>query len=198
MTKKMLMVSAVALGSLLFSGCSATANYYTQTKKLSAQKAIVDIMVDQDSTALGWINAGNVTRTNYLYAFGTAAQTTVDNGYKYFTIYAPEQLIAQYQDRKVHNLKEAYDACDSGKNSFKVGTNLLSADINNNHCDHIIYERRQATLTGGEVIHRAIGFTIEMHNDPRPNSYATFDAQEVLHSELLEDLNKEYFKKIER
>jgi outer membrane murein-binding lipoprotein Lpp len=193
MTKKMLMVSAVALGGLLFSGCSATANYYTQTKKLSAQKPIVDIKVDQDSTSLGWINAGNVTRTNYLYAFGTAAQTTVNNGYKYFTIIKPEELVKQYKDRNVHNLQGAYDACDSGENSFKVGTSLAPADIHNNHCDHIIYERRQATLSG-QVIHRAIGFTIEMHNDPRPNSYATFDAQEVLKSDLLKDLNKEYFK----
>jgi hypothetical protein len=197
MLKNTLMVSAVVLGGLLFSGCSTTANYYTKTKKVSQQKPIVKIEVDQDSTSLGWINAGNVTRTNYLYAFGTAAQTAVDNGYKYFTIIAPKELIEQYKDRKVHNLKEAYDACDSGKNSFKVGTNLAPADINNNHCDHIQFERRQATMSG-TTIHRIISFTVELHNDPRPNSYATFNAQEVLNSKLLEDLNREYFKENKR
>ena len=70
--------------------------------------------------------------------------------------------------------------------------------MHNNNCDHIFFERKQATLTGGTVVHEVVGFTVELHNDPKPNSYATFDAQEVLHSELLEDLNKEYFKKIER
>ena len=194
MLKRTVLLSAVILGSVVFSGCSVKANYYTKVEKKSQNKPIVYIKVDQDATSLGLINVGNVTRTNYLYAFGTAAQTTIDNGYKYFTIIKPKELVEQYKDRNVHNLKEAYDACDSGKNSFKVMTSLAPADINNNHCDHIIYERKQSTLTGGQVTHRAIGFTIEMHNDPRPNSYATFDAQKVLQSNLLKDLNKEYFK----
>jgi hypothetical protein len=194
MLKKTILLLAVILGSLAFTGCSIKANYYTKVKKASQNKPIVFIKADQDSTSLGLINVGNVTRTNYLYAFGTAAQTTLDNGYKYFTIIEPKELIEQYRDRKVHNLQEAYDACDSGKNSFKVMTSLLPAFINNNHCDHIIFERKQITLTGAGVTHRAIGFTIEMHNDQRPDSYATFDAQKVLQSDLLKDLDKKYFK----
>ena len=198
MSKNTLIMSVVVLGGLLFSGCSMKASYHTNIKKIEQQKPIVAIEVDQDSTSLGWINAGNVTRKNYMYAFGTAAQTTLDSGYKYFTIIKPKELIQQYKDREVHNLQDAYDACDSGKNSFKVGTSLAPADIHNNYCDHIIHTRKEATLTGGGVIHRIVYFTIEMHNDPRPVSNATFDAQEVLNSKLLEDLNREYFKENRR
>jgi len=192
MLKRTVLLSAVILGSVVFSGCSATANYYTQTKKVSPQEPIVNIKVDQDSTALGFINAGNVTRTNYLYAFGTAAQTTIDNGYKYFTIIKPEQLINQYKDRKVHSLQEAYDACDKGDSSFQMALGYGNI-VHDNNCDHIVYPTKQVTLSG-QVMHKAIGFTIEMHNDPRPDSYVTFDAQKILQSDLLKDLDKKYFK----
>jgi len=194
MLKRTTLLLVVITGSLALTGCSIKANYYTKVKKAPLNKQIAFIEADQDSTSLGLINVGNVTRTNYLYAFGTAAQTTLDNGYKYFTIIEPTELTEQYIDRDVHNLQEAYDACDRGKNSFKVMTNRLIADIHNNHCDHIIDERYQATLFGGQVTHRAIKFTIEMHNEPMPNSNATFDAQNVLQSDLLKDLNKKYFK----
>ena len=197
MLKGTLLLSSVLLGSFLMSGCSTTADYIT-IAKVSKNEPVVTIIADQDSTSLGFLNVGNVRRKNYLYAFGIAAQTTIDNGFKYFTIIEPKELIQQYEDRNVHNLEDAYDACDKGKHSFHMGTNTIASVVKYNRCDHIVVDSHQNTLTGGTVRHSSIHFQVEMHNDPRPNSNATFEAQKVLHSELLKDLNKEYFKANER
>lgn len=184
----MTLIAGLAIG---FSGCSVKANYMTEVKTTSGENTRF-IKADQDSTALGFIQLGNVTRTNYMYAFGAAATTTKENGFKYFTIISPKQIVQQYNDRNVKNLQDAYDACDTGKNSFKVGTSLLPADIHDNHCDHIVFDRIQATLAG-TVHHGQVFFEILMHNDPRPESHSTFNAEEVLSDKLLSDLNKEYF-----
>ena len=48
------------------------------------------------------------------------------------------------------------------------------------------------------VVHKSVKYTIMMHNEPRDNSNATFNAQEVLDSKLVSSLNKEYFIKGKR
>jgi len=198
MSKSTLVLSVAVLGSLLFSGCSMVAKKYTKISQPNNNEPIVKIIADVDSTSLGFINIGNVERKNYLYAFGAAAQTTMDNHYKYFTIVSPSAIIKQYENRKVKNLKEAYDACDSGNGSFAIISENLFSDIKPNNCDSISIEgTREATLTGGSVIHAPIFFTIKMSNE-RLSEYASFNAQQVLNSEQLEGLDRDYFKNHKR
>ena len=198
MLKNTLMVSTVVLGGLLFSGCSTLATKYTKIEQPYKSEPIVKLTIDVDSTSLGGLNVGNVERKNYLYAFGAAAQTTLDSGYKYFTIIKPEPLIKQYTDRKVKNLEDAYAACDSGDGSFAVFTSTIVSDLKPNNCDSItIAWSREATLTGGTVSHAPILLTIKMSNE-RLSKYASFDAHEVLNSKLLEGLDRDYFKNHKR
>jgi len=198
MLKNELILSAVVAGSLLFSGCSAVATKYTKIQHPYKSEPIAKLTIDVDSTSLGFINIGNVERKNYLYAFGAAAQTTLDHGYKYFTIIKPEPLIKQYTDRKVKSLEDAYAACDSGDGSFAVFTSTIVSDVKPNNCDSVtIAWSREATLTGGEVAHAPILLTIKM-SDERLSKYASFDAHEVLNSKLLEGFDRDYFKNHKR
>lgn len=65
------------------------------------------------------------------------------------------------------------------------------------YCDDITDRYTRYTVAGIEE-HRSVQYTIEMHNEPKPNNNTTFNAQEVLDSELVSSLNKEYFVKNER
>ncbi len=198
MVRKIITAGAV-VATLMFSGCSLTASYATKVDTIPERPVeTIGVMLSQDSTSLGFIAAGDVTRTNYKYAFATIATGTLERGYKYFTVSAPEKFVQQLTNRNVSNFQEAYDACNNGSGSFTVG--FLSQGVFGGYrnCDSIVIGLQQATLTGGTVLHKWIHFEAEMHNDARPDSHTTFDAQEILKSDLLDGLNKEYFVKNNR
>ncbi len=197
MLKKIISTGVVA-ASILLSGCGVTTSYMTDLHVPDKNKPVVVILVDQDSTSLGGVMVGSVVRTNYMYSFAVAAQTTTDAGYKYFTIIEPVELAKQFADRKVTNVQEAYDACDSGEGSFAMGFTYRYLMKEKNNCDVMTNIYDDSTLTGGRVVHKSVRYVIEMHNEPRANSHATFNAQEVLDSKLVSSLNKEYFVKSKR
>ncbi|ADN08209.1 hypothetical protein [Sulfurimonas autotrophica] len=200
MLKKIISTGVVA-ASILLSGCGVTTSYMTDLHVPDKNKPVVVILVDQDSTSLGGVMVGSVVRTNYMYSFAVAAQTTTDAGYKYFTIIEPVQLTKQFTNRKVTNIQEAYDACDDGEGSFIAGFNPkynFTLGHGKYNCDVMTNQYTDATLTGGSVVHKSVRYVIEMHNEPRANSNATFNAQEVLDSKLVSSLNREYFVKSTR
>ncbi len=197
---KKIISTGVVVASILLSGCGVTTSYMTDLYVPNKNKPVVVILVDQDSTSLGGVMVGSVVRTNYMYSFAVAAQTTTDAGYKYFTIIEPVELAKQFADRKVTNVQEAYDACDSGEGGFmKFGiAYTYNLGSNKTNCDVMTRRYSDSTLTGGSVVHKSVRYVIEMHNEPRANSHATFNAQEVLDSKLVSSLNKEYFVKSKR
>ncbi|WP_294965625.1 hypothetical protein [Sulfurimonas sp.] len=196
MFKKLISISASTAALLLLSGCGFTTSYLTAINGPDKGTTEVYITVDQDSTSLGMIMVGSVVRTNYMYSFAAASKKTIDSGYKYFTIISPSQLVTQFNERKVSNVQEAYDSCDSGEGSFISGINPkynFTFGHGRSNCDVMTSKYTDATLMGGSVVHKKVGYMIEMHNEPKNNSYATFNAQEVLDSDLVSSLNKEYF-----
>ena len=191
-----IITTGVIAASILLSGCGITTDYMTDlhvSKK--SNRTLVTILVDQDSTSLGGLMVGSVVRTNYMYSFAVASKKTIDEGYKYFTIVRPTELVQQLTDRNVTNVQEAYDACDSGDGSFiRFGTTYTyNLGTNRNNCDVMTNRYTNATLTGGTVVHKSVAYTFEMHNGSSLSPNATFDAQKVLDSELVSDLDKEYF-----
>ncbi len=133
---------------------------------------------------------------NYKYTFAIAATSTLDAGFSYFSIVDPEQLAKQYRDRNVTNISEAYTACMDGEGSFHTTASLswIGEDEIPN-CQNIVhmFKERDGLKTAQ---HRAIRYTIHMHNEDRKD-HTTFSAEEALKSDLVKDLNKEYFKPIE-
>lgn len=176
---------------IMLAGCSAT--YKTIITPIDKKQDTVLIEVDQDATALGIINTGDVKRVNYKYSFAVAAQTTMDNGYAYFTIINPHQLVQHFKDRKVKTVENAYDVCDSGPSSFRTGFSYAGLVTDANNCDYILHEWMQY----GSVRHSNIKFTIKMHNNKNSN-LISFNAIEVLQSDLVAGLNKKYFKNMTR
>ena len=202
--KNLVRLFAIAVVVLFISGCSVT----SKTSVYGHGNQDIFVYVDRDSTALGFILADSVGRTNYMYSFAVAAQYTLDHGYKYFSIYEPKQFIEQLKDRNATNVQEAYDACKSGSGSFQTGltfttfydsvTNKLRSNSWNtdnikysNNCDSILYLYKEPTYKG-TTVHRAVRYRIEMHNKNRHDNI-TFNAQDVLNSELIRELNKDYF-----
>ncbi|WP_066356528.1 hypothetical protein [Aliarcobacter skirrowii] len=179
------LLGTVALFALLFSGC--TAKYETEVK-FNNETKLASIKVDQDATMVGFINSGDVQKLNYRYSFGAAATAAVNNGFTYFSIYAPHELAYHYRDRKVNNVEEAYEACLSGDGSFRW---QLTFNFTREGCDTIVFPRQETTI-GGTITHNMIRYIVELHNEDRKDSI-TFNAKEVLESELLKGLNKDYF-----
>lgn len=179
------LLGGTALFGLIFTGCTAK---YETVAEFNPETKIASIKVDQDATALGFVNGGNVQRLNYKYSFGAAATTAINNGFNYFSIYAPHELAYHYRDRKVNNVEEAYKACLSGDGSFKW---QLTFTFSRDGCDTIVFPKKETTISG-TVLHNAIQYTIELHNEDRKD-HVTFNAKEVLESELLKGLNKDYF-----
>lgn len=179
------LLGATALFGLIFTGC--TAKYETEVK-FNNETKLASINVDQDATALGFVNGGNVQRLNYKYSFGVAAKAAIDNGYSHFSIYMPLDLAHQYVTRKVNTIEEAYEACLSGDKSFRW---QLTFNFTREGCDTIVFPRQETTISG-TVLHNMIRYIVELHNEDRKD-HVTFNAKEVLESDILKDLNKEYF-----
>jgi len=198
-------VGSVILLSLvgLFSGCSS--KYKTVVLPMEDLDNVSYIRADQDATNWSITGRGDVLRTNYKYSFAIAAKTTINKGYKYFSIYAPVALIEQFQNRKVKNVIDAYNACDNGDGSFRwflstsyiedrktnpTSINLSKKRLTNN-CDNISY-RYRSSFANAAAEHSFIFYHIHYHNEDRQD-YNTFNAQEILDSEFINDLNPAYF-----
>jgi len=196
--KKTLKIVIAIAATILISGCSVTQPYSTlaTTYQYDKDSNKAEIKVDQDSNLLGDTLSGGTVRTNYKYSFGVSAKKTIDQGFKYFTIIEPKELAKQFEDRGVTNVQEAYDACDEGEGSFFAGYNVKypfnSGRGKGYNCDDATNSISMTTLLTQET-HKIVKYVIVMHNEPRANSAATFNAQEVLDSKLLEGLNKDYF-----
>ena len=177
----------------LFSGCGAS--YKTVIVPDKTTKNVVHLEVDQDSTGLSMIQTGNVMRTNYRYSFAVAATTTINKGFTYFSIAKPHDLINQYRNREVLTIQDAYDACNNGSGNFRMAINLslekklLKVDSNN--CDAILHGWSETTIRG-TTAHENIHYYIKMHNENRKDNI-TFNAKDVLKSDLIKGLNPEYF-----
>ena len=198
MLKKLLSTIIVGFSlAVLFSGCALTTKYRTTISSPVENKQYVSIVADQDATSAGFLMTGSVIRTNYMYAYGIAAQAAVDKGYTHFTITYPEPLVSHLIDRNVQNVQEAYDACTSGKNSFTMSLDARAAFQDQKKCDSIYRHSNDHTFFGGTVVHMPVSIGVKLHNGPISDS-ATFDANEVLNSSLIKGLDKEYFKKMQR
>ncbi|TLS71789.1 hypothetical protein [Aliarcobacter thereius] len=169
----------------LLTGCTAK---YETVAKFNEETKLAVIKVDQDATSVGFVNAGNVQKLNYKYSFGVAATTAINNGFTYFSIYSPHELAYHYRDRKVNNVEEAYEACLSGDGSFRW---QLTFNFTREGCDTIMFPSRETTISG-TVSHRTISYIVELYNEDRKDNI-TFNAKEVLESDLLKGLNKDYF-----
>jgi len=202
MSKKILKLTMLAILAILASGCSAT--YKTKVSPPGKYKHNgVAIEVDQDATNFSYTGNASVMRVNYKYALAVAAKTTLDRGFKYFSIEGPRPLMDQLKDRNVTNVEEAYNACDSGDGSFRMYYSIESAgeEFDGNHrrrknCDNIIFGWRESVFNGG-ANHRYVRLSFEMSNEDKKNN-RTFNAKEVLESDFMKDLNPAYFVNMER
>jgi len=189
MSKKILKLTMLAILAILASGCSAT--YRTEVVPNNSQNNI-SIKVDQDATNWEYTGSADVMRVNYKYAYGVAAKTTLDKGFKYFSIYWPKDLVKQLKIRKVTNVKEAYAACDSGDGSFR---RYLSVE-NFKGCNSLVFTKRESSFNGGAT-HKYIQMSFTMGNKDKKDNI-TFNAKEVLESDFMKDLNPAYFVNMER
>ena len=195
MSKKILKLTMLAILAILASGCSAT--YKTQVSPPTKyNQHPVSIEVDQDATNWSYTGNANVMRLNYKYSFAVAAKTTLDRGFKYFTISRPGPLMDQLKDRNVTNVEEAYYACDSGDGSFRMYYSIESGfddfkDRRAKNCDNIIFSRRESVFNGG-ANHRYVRLSFKMSNEDKKDNL-TFNAKEVLESDFMKDLNPAYF-----
>lgn len=185
-------VVAFALTASVMVGCSMTTQQGTFVKSEVNTPEIQHIKVDQDNTSLGFINIGNVVRTNYRYALATAAQTTLNNGYKYFSILYPDPYVQMLFERKAANVNDAYEMCNTGEDSFQWGWSYRKMMSEQNRCDSIVRAFDTHSVLGGTVRHREVGFTIKMFQETQ-GDVNSFNAAEVLSSSLLSDLDKGLF-----
>ena len=194
MSKRIINFTIIAIfAGMFFSGCAATTSYQTAIKP-QKDKTVVHILADQDATSASWLMSGSVVRTNYMYALATAAQTTKDAGYTFFTIISPSQLVEQFKDRNVVSIQDAYDACDSGSESFMMGLSVKRTyNYDPNNCDAMVRRYQRNTFFGGTVIHKSVDIIIKMHNDNGKKGSFWFNANKVLASDLVSGLDPEYF-----
>ncbi len=191
--KKTLFVLSYSFSLLLgISGCSAT-HTIAAIPKEDANNTLF-IIADKE---IGYspYTVGDSLKENYKYTFGIAATATIDNGFKFFSIVDPKQLIKQYKDRNVTTAKEAYTACMEGDGSFHTTFSLswMGEDEIPN-CQNIVYMfTEQVGIKTAE--HRVVRYYIEMHNDDRQD-YVTFNAQDVLDSKFIKALDSKYFKPV--
>ncbi|OCL95880.1 hypothetical protein [Aliarcobacter thereius] len=179
------LLGATVLFVFLLTGCTAKYGTIIDYKE---ESKVAFISMDQDSTVLWLVNGGVVLKNNYKYSFGAAATTTINNGYTHFSILVPDELIKHYKERKVMTIEDAYEACESGENSFKWAITL---NTKRKGCNSIIFQREEVTFYGN-VSHSFTEYYIELHNEDRKDNI-TFNAKEVLESDLLRGLNKDYF-----
>lgn len=190
--KKLLLILSVGI-VMLFTGCGST--HYTSFSLPTKKTSSIFVEVNQDSTSVGFIGIGNVKRTNYKYAFGAAATKTKEHGFKYFSMKFPNAILEQYRERKVTNIRDAYNACDSGDESFSKAYSFRI--LNGGYkCDKITHSWKANTISG-RTLYSKVFFSIYMHNEDRKDN-VTFNAQDVLDSKLLKGLNREYFVKNKR
>ncbi len=184
---KLITVFSIPVMAIVFAGCGATHISAAIPEKDAPNK--VSVMADQE---IGYspYTVGISKRENYKYSFAIAATKTIDSGFTYFSISGPEHFVKQYQDRNVTNVQEAYTACMEGEGSFYTTFSLRWMSGTSN-CEYIVKSFNE--LDGIKTArHIAIKYTIEMHNEDRKDDL-TFNAKEVLASELINGLNKKYF-----
>lgn len=184
---KLITAISIPVLAIVFAGCGATHISAAIPEKDAPNK--VSVVADQE---IGYspYAVGISKRENYKYSFAIAAKKTIDSGFKYFSISGPEQFVKQYEDRNVTNIQEAYTACMEGKDSFYTTFSVRWMSGTSN-CEYIV--RSFSEMDGiQKAQHRAIKYTIEMHNEDRKDDL-TFNAEEVLTSELIKDLNQKYF-----
>jgi hypothetical protein len=176
-------------GIVLFSGCS-TKQFKTEINRTGPNYH--SIKVDQDSTSAERILIMKVTRTNYKYALGAGATLAKDNGFSHFSI-VTGPLMNQYRDKNVQTIEDAYNACDTnGEGGFRWAFMSLNNIMGFSRCDNIT---KQYLAKNGLVQDHRNVVTIEVHlhnNNLKDN--ITFNADEVLASDLLKGLNMDYFR----
>lgn len=194
---RLVMISLVGLGSVLFSGCT---NPYSTL--VAGNHENTYIHADQDSTMWHSIRTGGVMRTNYMYSFAIAATATKDAGYTYFSIIAPKEIVEQYKIRNVQTVQDAYDACDGGEGSFTMAIwdDMLPLIFDDSRCDSIVSGSGAVTFYyGASMKHRSVSEYIRMHNnEPEYKMLVSFNAQDVLNSEVVKGLDPEYFRENHR
>jgi len=187
-------IISVILLIVFASGCSIHPNnatsvlIYTKDNPLS-----IKILSDADQTTLGFgIGSHRIYNNNYRHAFGMAALSAKELGYKYFKIIEPKELIKQYKARKVTNARNAIDACTRGKGSYTT----ISFFGNVKLCNSIVYTYSQNVLTRGTVNHAEIYFWIQMTNKFEKDN-RTFSVEDVLTQKDVQKMLKEHPEKLD-
>lgn len=198
-------ISLGLVAGIVLTGCGIT--HKTVVKPYNNKVSHVNIVSSQETSALGSIRERNIVKTNYKYAFGIAATSTKKAGFEYFSISEPKRLMEQYTKYKVTNVQEAYDACvDVQDGAFRVFLSMMDTTKvitdgfgaeRYNNCDQLIPRTYSQATYMGSVYTAPVDMKIEMHNEDRQDNI-TFNADEVLKSDLLKGLNKDWFNPIVR
>ena len=189
--KKIVLGGLIAASMLVLSGCSMTGK---ESLKVSSYEGSTKIMVvaDKDNTALGPINVGNVMRENYKIALGKSAMVALDRGYKYFTVVYPPKFVKFLEQKKPKTVEDFYGICDDGEGSFRWAISYKDGVLlDKNPCDTIVFQIGEATLLRGTVKHAKVTLISELSNE-KLKEYS-LDAQEVLNSQLIKDIDPEMF-----
>lgn len=199
MIKVLKLSLAVGVIGVMFAGCGTTHSTSISIPHKSDTENNINIYMDQSSSALPF-SFGKVARENFQYALGAAAHQTIKSGHKYFRISAPENLGDLMKKQGVKSVENMYEVCDKGENSFAysftyrhLATDLGSENIN--ICDNIT--RRYTDDGIRSFSHNTIRFNIQTSNQYVENM-GYVNAEDVLKSEMIKNLNKEYFESMNR
>lgn len=181
----------LAIGAIgvIFSGCGTTLSTAVYPQKNYDNRSHIQVSQDSASSLFGM---GSVKRTNLKYAFGAAATEAKNKGYQYFSILIPHRIKDVYVRRNVKTVDEAFNVCDQGEDAFQ--TNVIGAS-SGEKCDSFIMSYGGNNGIGNGVF--PVFMDIEYHNEDRKDNF-TFNADEVLKSDLLKGLSPDYFKTMSR
>jgi len=177
------------------SGCSIHPNIGTSIVVYPKDKPLsIKILSDADQSSISFYGATShrIYNNNYRHAFGIAALSAQELGYKYFKVIFPEELQKQYKNRNVTDARTAIDACTEGEGSYTTVSFFGNVKL----CNSIVNTYSENTLTGGTVNHAEVYFWVEMSNKLEKDN-VTFSVEDVLAQKDIQKMLNEYPEKID-
>jgi len=181
---------------VLISGCSIKPNVGTSIMVYPKDDPLtIKILSDADQTSIHFFGAGNhrIYNNNYRHAFGIAALSAQELGYKYFRVIFPEELQKQYKARGATDARTAINSCTQGEGSYTTVSFLGYTKL----CNSIVNTYSQHTLSSGTVRHAEVYFWVQMSKEFK-NDNVTFSAEDVLAQKDVQKILKEHPEKLDK
>ncbi|SFV68659.1 hypothetical protein MNB_SM-4-1693 [hydrothermal vent metagenome] len=190
MKKTLKIIIAIGVLTLLISGCSITPNINTSIQTYPTETPFsMRVLSDADQNSVHYFGSGNhrIYNNNYRHAFGIAALSTQQLGYKYFRIIDNEELLKQFKARNVKDARSAIDSCTQGEGSYTTVSFFGNVTL----CNSIVNTYSQKKMFSNALDHAEIILYIEM-SEKMNDDHVTFSAEDVLAQEDVKLVLKKY------